>query len=473
MTETNPQWKLGFESLESEIRVPTELKVEGKIPLDLKGSLFRNGPARFDVYGDRYLNWFDGDGMIYRFALKDGRVFYQHRFVETKKKKAEDEAGRRIFGEFGTRVPGGFISRFLNRGMHGNPANTNVVYQGDRLYALCEGGLAYRLDPSTLETLGEDNFNGVLADEDHFSAHPHRVASSGQAWNFGLEYGKESFLHVYRWNQDNSLERCHRLTIPFVTMVHDFAVTETHAVFILPPLMLPKIPIGLMTGQKTFGDSLRWRPEQGTTVAVLNLATQQIRWHRTEARMVFHMINAVSHGDDVIVDYCAYADDSPMRSTFDLMKGKLSFSQPAIPERLELKHSGETKRYSLANIGIEFPRTSRSGMGEECDVLFGVAWSSGEYFARIPTKINLKSGAVEQAAFAPDEFAHESVPVRKSGSSGDSDVWLLTPVLNGGKNRSELRVYDGNDLKAPPVGVVPLPYHIPFSFHGSWVPRTF
>lgn len=39
-----------------------------------------------------------------------------------------------------------------------NPANTSVLWWGERLLALCEGGVPYRLEPGNLETLGEELF---------------------------------------------------------------------------------------------------------------------------------------------------------------------------------------------------------------------------------------------------------------------------------------------------------------------------
>jgi carotenoid cleavage dioxygenase-like enzyme len=41
-------------------------------------------------------------------------------------------------------------------------ANTNVVYWGDRLLALWEGGLPHVIDPVTLQTEGTSRIRGVL-----------------------------------------------------------------------------------------------------------------------------------------------------------------------------------------------------------------------------------------------------------------------------------------------------------------------
>jgi all-trans-8'-apo-beta-carotenal 15,15'-oxygenase len=43
--------------------------VEGKIPRDLRGALYRNGSGRMERGGIYYGHPFDGDGMVSRFAF--------------------------------------------------------------------------------------------------------------------------------------------------------------------------------------------------------------------------------------------------------------------------------------------------------------------------------------------------------------------------------------------------------------------
>src|SRR4051794_16321854 len=89
-------WQIGFESLEAECIEEVELPMCGTLPADLAGTLYRIGPARHDVYGERYDHWFDGDGMVHALRIHDGRCFYRNRFVDTAGKREEDAAGRRL-----------------------------------------------------------------------------------------------------------------------------------------------------------------------------------------------------------------------------------------------------------------------------------------------------------------------------------------------------------------------------------------
>src|SRR5688572_21649840 len=48
------------------------LQVEGRLPDDLRGTLVRNGPGLFDLFGVRYSHPFEADGALTAIRL-DGR----------------------------------------------------------------------------------------------------------------------------------------------------------------------------------------------------------------------------------------------------------------------------------------------------------------------------------------------------------------------------------------------------------------
>ena len=50
------------------------LAVEGTLPSALEGTLYRNGPAIFELFGRRYLHPFEGDGAITAVRFAGGRV---------------------------------------------------------------------------------------------------------------------------------------------------------------------------------------------------------------------------------------------------------------------------------------------------------------------------------------------------------------------------------------------------------------
>jgi len=69
-----------------------EARIEGSIPTQLRGTLYRNGPGLFDRGGLRKRNLLDGDGMVQSFTFHDSGVHYRNRFVRTNKYLKEQAA---------------------------------------------------------------------------------------------------------------------------------------------------------------------------------------------------------------------------------------------------------------------------------------------------------------------------------------------------------------------------------------------
>ena len=71
------------------------LPVQGEIPRNLNGTLYRNGPnPQFAPRG--HYHWFAGDGMVHAFQIEDGEITYRNRWVRTPKFEMERGAGRAL-----------------------------------------------------------------------------------------------------------------------------------------------------------------------------------------------------------------------------------------------------------------------------------------------------------------------------------------------------------------------------------------
>src|SRR3984885_8331249 len=125
--------------------------VEGEIPRDLQGSLYRNGPGLFERGGLRKPHLLDGDGLVQRLSFANGKVHYRNAFVRTPKFIAEEEADAFRFATWSMRRPGGLIAN-LGGGSVRSQAGVTVYPFQDILYAFDEISPAYGLDPLTLET---------------------------------------------------------------------------------------------------------------------------------------------------------------------------------------------------------------------------------------------------------------------------------------------------------------------------------
>ena len=94
----------------------------------------------------------------------------------------------------GTEAAGGFLANIAR--LPPNLANTNVVEHAGHLYALWEGGPPHELDPQTLETVGVRRFGTELRWVGSYSAHPCFCPSSGDMFNFGVEFIPTPHLRI-------------------------------------------------------------------------------------------------------------------------------------------------------------------------------------------------------------------------------------------------------------------------------------
>ena len=111
-----------------------DLIVEGKLPEDLSGSLYRIGPNPKFVPDQGY-HWFFGAGMVHAFHFEGGRVNYLNRWARTPKFEAEQAAGKPLPMSFITDPETGAVESDRRNGL----ANTHIVWHGDQLLALEEG----------------------------------------------------------------------------------------------------------------------------------------------------------------------------------------------------------------------------------------------------------------------------------------------------------------------------------------------
>eukprot|EP01024_Parvocaulis_polyphysoides_P074799 TRINITY_DN964_c0_g1_i2.p1 TRINITY_DN964_c0_g1~~TRINITY_DN964_c0_g1_i2.p1 ORF type:complete len:276 (-),score=28.26 TRINITY_DN964_c0_g1_i2:193-1020(-) len=74
-----------FTNVEQEVScwIPEDM-VEGTIPVDIEGTLFRNGPGLFERGGVQMTQPMDGDGMLNKFSFKNGKIHYMNKQLRLK-----------------------------------------------------------------------------------------------------------------------------------------------------------------------------------------------------------------------------------------------------------------------------------------------------------------------------------------------------------------------------------------------------
>jgi carotenoid cleavage dioxygenase-like enzyme len=192
-----------------------DLPVEGAIPAELDGWYLRNGPNPRQATA----HWFTGDGMIHGVRIQGGRAaWYRNRWVRTE----SFDNGLPLYNADGT------------RNLRASHANTHVVNHAGKTLALVESSLPYQIS-NDLHTLGAYDFGGKLVDS--MTAHPKICPTSGELHFFG--YGNIFTPHVtyHRADANGELTINRPLDVPALTMMHDFALTAEHVVFMDLPIV--------------------------------------------------------------------------------------------------------------------------------------------------------------------------------------------------------------------------------------------
>src|SRR4051794_2112062 len=73
--------------------------VEGEIPRELNGTLYRNGPGQKETFDVPLGHLFDGDAYLSAIRFEDGRISGLSRFVATEQRKREQASGRMRYHE--------------------------------------------------------------------------------------------------------------------------------------------------------------------------------------------------------------------------------------------------------------------------------------------------------------------------------------------------------------------------------------
>ena len=340
--EANPEL-LGWKGVDGD-RLECTARIEGRLPSDLQGTFYRNGPAVHERFGVRYQHLFDGDGMVQAFRFDGSGVTHHAHVLATPKLRRETEAGRRLFSGFATPVEGAMP---LRRADDINTANISVLDHHGELLALWEGGSASVLDRETLQWSGFKVWGEGLKGLP-FTAHP-KVEADGTLWAFGYSFVPVPALLLYHIAPNGTVVKAHRVDPGPLGIVHDFVVADRHLVIVIPPLVFEPSHDGELLG------ALAWRPELGTRALVVDKNDFNVRrWVQLPAGFGFHHGNGWEDASRAIrFDLCVAADPTLMTETMrGLMRGRL--------ERESLEHY---TRFTLYPDG----RAEVDGTGEEAE----------------------------------------------------------------------------------------------------------
>ncbi|EEU36435.1 uncharacterized protein NECHADRAFT_42458 [Fusarium vanettenii 77-13-4] len=455
-----------------------DLEVIGEIPKEINGTFYRNMPdpqvapfARDDI-------WFNGDGNISAFRIKDGHVDFKQRYVRTEKFEREKEARRALIGKY--RNPYTDAEPFKIR----STANTNIVYFNGKLLACKEDSPPYAMNPETLETLGVETFNGQLKSET-FTAHPKIDAVSGELIGFGYEAKGIATTDIcyFSIGPDGVMTEELWFKQPQVSMIHDFAVTENWVV-------LPLIPhICDMEQLKNGGEHWYWDPNMPIYFAVLPRRggkPEDVKYFHAPNAFPGHTANAYEDSDgNLLVDLSIASENAfdffPEKdgTTPDMTKLRAPLKRFTInphsdvaelpPAKILLETSNEFSRIDDRFATRRYRHVFNILMDPtlETDYPAVMRANPGAFFNGIG-HLDLETGKLEKWSAGPRAGFQEPAFIPRSKDAPEGDGFLIVLVNDYEAMRSKLVIIDVNKFQEP-VATVKLPLRLRPGLHGNWV----
>lgn len=484
------EWQQGYRSLRKEFDYWID-EIDGTIPPDLQGTLFRNGPGLLDVNGQRLHHPFDGDGMICAIAFQDGKAHFRNRFVRTEGFVKEQAAGKILYrGVFGTQKPGGWLANAFDFNLK-NIANTQVIYWGGKLWALWEAAEPHQLDPVSLETLGKDYLDGVLAPGDAFAAHPWIDPSSEQDGgapclvNFSIKPGLSTKITIYELDVAGKVVRQHAHSVPGFAFIHDFAITPNYCIFFQNPVSFNPLPFAL--GWQGAGECIKFQPEKSTQMIVIpRRPGEPMQILSAQSGFVFHHANAFEDQGSIYVDSICYEALPEVESGSDFRETDFKALKPGQLWRFHLDLANQrVERRLLEGRCCEFPfvHPARAGRSYRYTYVGAAHEAEGNAPLQAILKVDVQSGDRQLWSAAPQGFVGEPVFVPRQGCTADNlytevigeedDGWVLTLVYDAKCDRSDVVILDARNLEQGPVARLHLKHHVPYGLHGSFTPQYF
>ena len=455
-----PAWHLGYTNAPAGGFDPSPMKlVFGKAPADLKGSLYRNGPAHFS-YGDDYAShWFDGDGLIHRIAIEDGKAVHRARFVETRKRREEQAAQAFLAPGFGTL---GDENYYVESADDTNAANTSVLMVNGELLALWEAGSAFSMDAETLETKGPKTWREDLKGMP-FLAHP-KVEPDGRVWNLAVGGSR---VGIYRIGVSGALEDFGLVDIGRAAYIHDWTMSERHLIILVQPWINENLRPPVVAG-------FEWQPQHGLQMLIVDKGDfSNQRWAQAPSRMFFHTGSAWEESDGTIkFDVSFYKEPVlGVGGGAAEIRGEWNqdyFTEEGILTLVEIPPQGDAKLVETGIIG-EFPQVDPRFRGKTRNL---VALASGASNTRPGSTAiavhNWTRGESKSFDFGDNRMVEEFLFVPKAVGQSDYDSWLVGPVLNIKNGVREICVFDAAHVDDGPVCIWQADYSWPLGFHGTW-----
>jgi len=461
----HPMFPQGFNSptrFEADVY---DCEVWGEIPRDIEGTFVRmQCDFEYRPPKNEWMTGFNGDGHISRFRFANGSVDYKGRYVKTARLQAEREARKRLFGVYRNHYTDDPSVEKINR----SAANTHAYWHGGKLLVLKEDSLPYYVDPHTLETRGDWNFNGKYT-ATTMSAHPKVDPVSGEMIAYGYQAKGDltTDIAVYTIDPKGEVTKEVWLKSPYLGIIHDIAITQKYV--IIPVIARTTSEERLKSGEPMW----EWKGDLPTMVGVLprNGDAKDVRWYKGPSRNTLHFLNATDRGSKLTMELPTSSgerDPSQIRRwTFDLKSKKDTFLEevvsttPGILPRMDDRFLSLDYRY--AYVGSR--DTSRPPDAKRAPAL-------GAFSSNVMQRLDVRTGEIKQCFAEPVHALQENMFVPRKGAKNEGDGYVMAIASNYESMTSDLVIADAQKIEEGIIATVKLPFRLRSGTHTNWFPAS-
>lgn len=429
-----------------------DLAVAGTLPDFLDGRYLRNGPNPVTDPPPGTYHWFLGSGMVHGLRLGDGRAhWYRNRWVRSGEVAA-------ALGE--EPRPGPIHAGF------DFAANTNLIGQGGRTFAIVEAGARPYELTDELATVGPCDFDGTLPGG--YTAHPHRDPATGEMHAVAYFFGWGNRVQYIVQGADGRVRRTVDLDVGGAPMMHDFSLTESYVVLYDLPAVFDIGVAAMMRTADAPTLPYRWDPEHPARIGVFRRDGDgsDLRWFPIEPCYVYHPMNAFEEGTTLVLDVVRHP------STFRTDLAGPNEGPPTLDRWTVDLAGGTVSTERLDDRGQEFPRTDERRFGLPYRYGYSVGFDSrlddGMDLTDAVVKHDLVDRSEQVRTFGPGRAVSEFVFVPAHDGAAEDEGVLMGLVHDLAAGETDLAVIDAQTLDD--VATVHIPARVPFGFHGNWVP---
>lgn len=447
--------------------------VDGQIPSDLNGAFYRVGPDPQYPLAPGNIP-FDGEGHVGMFRIRNGRCDYRTRMVKNERWLAQDKAGRNLFPMY--RNPD--MDDESVRGLSRSTANTHIINHRNYLLALKEDSPPSALDLLTLETVVPSyTFDDQLPSKT-FTAHPKVDSETGNMVAFGYEakgHGSD-VVSMFEFTPQGALVWNAEIRVPYIGLLHDFAVTRDFIVFYVIPLEFDQAQMD------RGGIHWAWNGNRPTFFGFVRRGGDgsDVQWIQGPTRSATHVMGAFNDSELLYVDvemsmgnpfpFMPHNDGtswSPQTGTSHITRLSVDLSRRrpreygieqlyphvgALP-RQDDRYNTAPYRYGFLNCPNPHVESGRGG----------ATLTRFDHQTRTDTYFDFgTSASLAEACFAP-----------RNANAREGEGYLMAVKTNNDENgRGDLVIMDAEHLADGPVATVRLPIRATGQIHGWWVPEA-